>query len=58
MPAERATTGEPQIQIPATLTTESPDRLSEAVLTITTVMSDGVDLLRIEQRAAAMRSEQ
>ena len=41
-------TGEPQILIPATLTTESPDQLSEAVLTITTVKSDGVVLLRIE----------
>lgn len=44
-------TGEPQIRIPATLTTESPDRLSEAVLIITTVKSDGVVLLRVEQGA-------
>jgi hypothetical protein len=51
-------TGKPQIQIPATLTTESPDKLSEAVLTITTVMSDGVVLLRVEQRAAAVGNEQ
>lgn len=51
-------TGEPEIQIPATLTTESPDQLSEAVLTITTVKSDGVVLLRVEQRAAAMSNKQ
>lgn len=51
-------TGEPEIQIPATLTTESPDQLSEAVLTITTVKSDGVVLLRVEQRAAAVSNKQ
>lgn len=42
-------TGEPQIAVPATLTLESPDRLSEVVLTITTVRSNGVVVMRLEQ---------
>ncbi len=44
-------TGEPQILIPATLSIESSDQLSDAVVTITTVKRDGVVLLRIEKRA-------
>ena len=44
-------TGEPQILIPATLSIESSDQLSAAVVTITTVKRDGVVLLRIEKRA-------
>ncbi|HTT23830.1 MAG TPA: PAS domain-containing protein [Candidatus Sulfotelmatobacter sp.] len=43
-------TGEPQIHVPATLSVENPDRLSEAVFAITTVRRDGVVLLRVEER--------
>lgn len=46
-------TGEPQICVPATLTVESPDQISDAVFAITTVKRDGVVLLRIEQRPAS-----
>lgn len=42
-------TGEPQVRIPATLNIDSLDRLSEAVLTITTLKRDGVILLRVEK---------
>jgi len=42
-------TGEPQIQIPATLSINNPDRLSDAVLTITTLRRDGIVLLRVEE---------
>ena len=42
-------TGEPQISVPATLTSGNPDRLSEVVLTITTVKTAGVVVLRVEQ---------
>ncbi len=42
-------TGEPQISVPATLTSENPDRLSEVVLTITTVKTAGLVVLRLEQ---------
>lgn len=41
-------TGEPQVLVPATLSIDNPDQLSDAVLTITTVKRDGVVLLRIE----------
>jgi len=46
-------TGQPQILVPATRNVESPDQLSEAVFTITTVKRDGVVLLRIEQRGSS-----
>jgi nitrogen-specific signal transduction histidine kinase len=42
-------TGEPQVLVPATLSLESPDQLSDAVLTITTVKRDELVLLRIEK---------
>ncbi len=42
-------TGEPQISVPATLTLEDPDRVSEIVLTITTVKSNGLVVMRLEQ---------
>jgi nitrogen-specific signal transduction histidine kinase len=42
-------TGEPQISVPATLTVESPDLPSEVVLTITTVKSNGLVVMRLEQ---------
>jgi PAS domain-containing protein len=41
-------TGEPQVLVPATLSIDHPDQLSNARLTITTVRKDGVVLLRIE----------
>jgi hypothetical protein len=41
-------TGEPQVLIPATLSIENLDQLSEVVLTVTTVKRDGVVILRIE----------
>ncbi len=41
-------TGEPQVLVPATLSINNADQLSNAVLTITTVKKDGVVLLRIE----------
>lgn len=41
-------TGEPQIMVPATLTTASPDDLSAAVLVVTTVKVGGFVLLRLE----------
>ena len=41
-------TGEPQIRIPATLSIDNPDRLSDAVLIITTLKRDGIVLLRVE----------
>ena len=41
-------TGEPQVLVPATLSIDTPDQLSNADLTITTVKRDGVVLLRIE----------
>jgi len=44
-------TGQAQVLVPATLSIESPDQVSAATLTITTVKRDGVVLLRIEQRA-------
>lgn len=43
-------TGEPQIQVPATISVDNPDRLSEAAFAITTVRKNGVVLLRIEER--------
>jgi hypothetical protein len=46
-------TGEPQVLVPATLSVESPDRLSDAVLTVTTVKRGGVVLLRIEKSKCA-----
>jgi hypothetical protein len=48
-------TGEPQVLVPATLSLESPDQLSDAVLTITTVKREreGVVLLRIEKAKGA-----
>jgi hypothetical protein len=42
-------TGAPQVSVPATLNVERPDQLSEAVLTVTTVKSAGVVVMRIEQ---------
>jgi hypothetical protein len=42
-------TGEPGISVPATLTVESPDRLSEIVITITTVKSNGLVVMRLEK---------
>ena len=42
-------TGAPQVSVPATLTVETPDQLSQAVFTVTTVKSDGVVVMRIEQ---------
>jgi transcriptional regulator with PAS, ATPase and Fis domain len=42
-------TGAPQVSVPATLSVESPDRFSEAVLTVTTVKSAGLVVMRIEQ---------
>jgi hypothetical protein len=42
-------TGTPQVSVPATLNVESPDQLSQAVLTVTTVKGDGVVVMRIEQ---------
>lgn len=41
-------TGEPQVLVPATLSIDNPDQLSNAALTITTVKRDRVVLLRIE----------
>jgi len=46
-------TGEPQMLVPATLSVESPDQLSDAVLTITTVKGKGVVLLRVEKAKGA-----
>ena len=43
-------TGESQIKLPATLSIENPDRLSEALFAITTARRDGVVLLRVEER--------
>jgi PAS domain-containing protein len=42
-------TGEPQISVPATLTSESVDRLSEVVLTVTTVKTSDYVVLRLDQ---------
>lgn len=42
-------TGTPHVSVPATLNVESPDQLSEAVLTVTTVKGDRVVVMRIEQ---------
>jgi nitrogen-specific signal transduction histidine kinase len=42
-------TGAPQVSVPATLNVESADQRSQAVLTVTTVKSDGVVVMRIEQ---------
>lgn len=42
-------TGEPQIRTPATLNIDSRDRLSDAVLAVTTLKRDGVILLRVEK---------
>jgi len=41
-------TGQPQIRVPATISIESPDQLSQAVISITTVKREAVVLLRIE----------
>ncbi|MBZ5686629.1 MAG: hypothetical protein LAP86_16480 [Acidobacteriia bacterium] len=41
-------TGEPQVLVPATLSIDNPDQLSNAVLTITAVKRAGVILLCIE----------
>jgi hypothetical protein len=40
-------TGEPQILIPATLSIEKPDQVSNAVFSITTMKRDGLVLLRV-----------
>ena len=45
-------TGEPRTQVPATLSIQSADRLSDAVLTISTVRRDGLVLLRIDNRTS------
>ena len=42
-------TGVPQVSVPATLNVECPDQRSQTVLTVTTVKSDGVVVMRIEQ---------
>lgn len=42
-------TGETQICVPATLTVEHADHLSEVFLTITTIKADGVVILRLDQ---------
>lgn len=42
-------TGKPQIRIPATLNIDSHDKLSDAVLAITTLKRDGIVLLRVEK---------
>ena len=41
-------TGERQLQVPATLSTRSPDDLAAAVVAVTTVKIGGLVLLRIE----------
>jgi hypothetical protein len=42
-------TGAPQLAVPATLKVEGRDQPSQVVLTVTTVKSDGVVVMRIEQ---------
>ncbi len=42
-------TGQPQVSVPATLTSGSPDELSEVVLTVTAVKTAGVVVLRLDQ---------
>jgi hypothetical protein len=41
-------TGEPQVLVPATLSIDNPDQLSNVVLTITTVKRDGAVVRRID----------
>jgi hypothetical protein len=42
-------TGAPQVSVPATLSVENLDQLSEVALTVTTVKNDGVVVMRIER---------
>ena len=50
-------TGEPQVLVPATLSIDNPDQLSNADLTITTVKRAGVVLLCIENLQNRSRSK-
>lgn len=49
-------TGGPQILVPATLSVENPDGISDALLSITTVKGDGVVFLRIEGNPESARA--